>query len=80
MQLPFSISRAKIKSGFIQVKNFGNKNVVHKNEEKTSELLDFLLNMGNANSFKVRTVKEAEEAIDMVFSRDHDWGDPVMAF
>ena len=44
-----------------------NELVELKNDEKTRELLDFLLNMGNANSFKVKTIKEAEEAIDMVF-------------
>ena len=54
------------------------KIVVHKNEEKPKELLDFLLNMGNANSFKVRTDKEAEEAIDVVFNRDHDWGEGLL--
>ena len=54
------------------------KNVVHKNEEKTSELLDFLLNLGNANSFKVKTDQEAEEAINTVFDRDHDWGDGLL--
>ena len=55
------------------------KTIVHKNEEKPRELLDFLLNMGNANSFKVRTDKEAEEAVDMVFGRDHDWGDGLLS-
>ena len=34
--------------------------------------------MGNTNSFKVRTDKEAEEAIDMVFNRDHDWGEGLL--
>ena len=46
------------------------KIIVHKNEEKCPELLNFLLNMGNTNSFKVRTEEEAKEAVDMVFSRD----------
>ena len=54
------------------------KIIVHKNEEKCPELLNFLLSMGNANSFKVRTEVEAKEAIDMVFSRDHDWGDGLL--
>ena len=55
-----------------------NKVIVHKNEEKPRELLDFLLNVGNANSFKVKTDKEGEAAIDKVFNRDHDWGNDLL--
>ena len=34
--------------------------------------------MGNANSFRVKTKKEAEEAIDLVFDRDHEWGENLL--
>ena len=58
---PYSILNRFVKD------NETNELVELKNDEKTRELLDFLLNIGNANSFRVKTEKEAEEAIDMVF-------------
>ena len=47
----------------------------HKNEEISRELLDHLLDLdlGNATTFKAKTDKEVEDAIDMVFDRDHIW-------
>ena len=49
-----------------------------KNKEKPRELLDYLLNVGNAKSFKVRTNTEAEEAINFVFERDHAWAKALL--
>ena len=52
--------------------------VEHNNKEKPKELLDYLLNMGNAQSFKVKTDQEAKEAIDMVFESDHSWAKDLL--
>ena len=55
-----------------------NELVELKNTEKPRELLDYLLNVGNAKSFKVKTHEEAEEAINMIFERDHDWAKDLL--
>ena len=50
-----------------------------KNKDKSRELLDFLLDMGNTHSYKAKTAEEVEEAIDYIFDRDHGYFKRLLA-
>ena len=54
-------------------------NTQHKNEEKSRELLDYLLDMGNSTTFKAKTDKDVEDAIDTIIERDHNWAKQLLS-